>query len=252
MSLIKQPFGFGVGGAYQANSVRFDGSSDCFQWKTTSMTINNGKAGTISVWLDPMGNDGAVREIIRSVGEWFEAQFNTDNKFRVRAWNGSAYAFNMYSTDTYIATDGWTHFLATWNLATGTNYMYVDSVDVLDGGSATSDFTIDYQTTGWTNFAHNGSGGVGMWIYDGEVADLWFDDSYMDITDSANRLKFIDGDGKPVDLGDDGSKPTGSSPILYQSKREGEDADDFGTNKGTGGDITLQSSIADGSSSPSD
>ena len=247
MSLIKQPFGFGAGVAYQANSVLFDGSD--YQKRDTPITITNGKAGTVSVWLDLMGNDSAIREIIRSVGEYFEVRFGTDNKFRVRAWGGSGYPFDMYSTDTYIATDGWTHFLATWNLATGTNYMYVDSVDVLDGGSATSDFTIEYNSTGWSNFGHtNGY----LWLYDGEVADLWFDPTYMDITDSANRLKFIDGDGKPVDLGDDGSEPTGSSPVLYQSKREGEDADDFATNKGTGGDITLTGPLADGSSSPSD
>ena len=60
----------------------------------------------------------------------------------------------------------------------------------------------------------------------------------------SNRRKFIDSAGKPVDLGADGSTPTGSSPLIYLSLREGEGAEQFAVNRGTGIDFTVRGSVS--------
>jgi len=54
--------------------------------------------------------------------------------------------------------------------------------------------------------------------------------------------------GKPVDLGPNGSTPTGSAPSLFFSGN----ATSFATNQGTGGAFTLTSALTNATTSPSD
>ena len=67
----------------------------------------------------------------------------------------------------------------------------------------------------------------------GSIGFLAFDTTYLDFSQEANRLKFFDAFGYPVDLGEDGSTPTGSQPLIYINN-------DFhlGTNLGSGGGFT--------------
>ena len=67
---------------------------------------------------------------------------------------------------------------------------------------------------------------------------------FVDFSIESNRRKFIDSEGKPVDLGADGSTPTGSSPLIYLSLREGEGAEQFAVNRGTGIDFTVRGSVS--------
>ena len=79
-------------------------------------------------------------------------------------------------------------------------------------------------------------------------SDLWIEYTHLDLDVVGNRRKFISGDKKPVFLGTDGSKPTGSAPPVYFSG----DATDFSTNKGDGGAFTLTGTLTNSSTSPSD
>ena len=64
----------------------------------------------------------------------------------------------------------------------------------------------------------------------------------------ANRRKFIDVDGKPVDLGSDGSTPTGTVPLMFFSGP----TDDWHINKGSVGGFTETGAFTDAPYSPSD
>jgi hypothetical protein len=87
----------------------------------------------------------------------------------------------------------------------------------------------------------------------GDLADLWIApgvsllDGSGDIATSTRR-KLIDASGKPVDLGSDGSIPTGTAPSVFLSGN----ASSFSTNKGTGGAFTTTGTLTDATSSPSD
>lgn len=49
-----------------------------------------------------------------------------------------------------------------------------------------------------------------------DLAEIWFAPGvFLDFSNPANRAKFHDNSHKPVRLGDDGSTPTGSPPLLY-------------------------------------
>jgi hypothetical protein len=80
------------------------------------------------------------------------------------------------------------------------------------------------------------------------VADFYLNtDETLDISVEANRRKFIDAVGKPVDLGATGATPTGSQPAVFMTGA----AASFG-NVGYAGAFTLTGTLADAPSSPSD
>lgn len=59
--------------------------------------------------------------------------------------------------------------------------------------------------------------------------------AFFDLAVTANRRKFIDGFGYPVDLGSNASGPTGTSPQIYLSVRDAGMPAEMLTNRGTGG-----------------
>lgn len=79
------------------------------------------------------------------------------------------------------------------------------------------------------------------------ASHLWYADStYIDLSVQANRLKFIDAAGKPIDLGDDGSEPTGAQPRVFAP--DGNPS----TNLGSVGNFTITGAVTQCASSPTD
>jgi len=78
-----------------------------------------------------------------------------------------------------------------------------------------------------------------------DIADFYVAiGQFLDLSNPANIAKFI-ADGKPVDLGADGSLPTGTAPTIFFSGN----ASSFTTNKGTGGAFTLTGELTDADAS---
>jgi probable HAF family extracellular repeat protein len=85
----------------------------------------------------------------------------------------------------------------------------------------------------------------------GFVADHWFGStaSFVDLTVTANRRKFINADLSPVDLGANGQNPFGTAPQIYQHMAANGPTSDWLTNKGSIGGtfaVTSGSVAADG------
>ena len=144
------------------------------------------------------------------------------------------------SSDTYrarieaydiISENVWYHAIASFDTASGQGRLYINDVEVdydmrnvASGGQV-----MDIQSGAYMVHFFGWPGG-----FEGEIADFWYDDSYVDLSVEANRRKFISGGGKPVGLGADGSGPTGAQPLIFFSG----DATQWGTNKGRGGTFT--------------
>lgn len=77
-----------------------------------------------------------------------------------------------------------------------------------------------------------------------ELAFVWV--AVGQYVTAANVTLFRDGGGNPVDLGADGSTPTGTAPTYYLVGP----AANFSTNLGTGGAVTLVGSITDAANGP--
>jgi len=108
---------------------------------------------------------------------------------------------------------------------------------------------INYTVESWVV----GASSTGTFKFNGAIAELWFNmGQYLDFSVEANRRKFISATGKPVNLGSDGSTPTGVAPIVYQRINGGDAAAGFATNLGTGGNFSVVGSLDIASTSPSD
>jgi len=231
---------------YTPNTVHFNGTN-VYLIKSTEFTgLSDGKEGTFSGWFDFTGRDGEQQIFLRNNSGFFFAEKSGANTILFKGFESDATP-NMVieSTSTFTASDGWLHTLLAWNLATPEVHLYIDDVDDIDAGSTVAvNADIDYTRGGW------GVGSLDVPAPDfelqGDCADLWWNPSFIDITQKVNRRKFINSGGKPVDLGANGELPLGSTPMVFLSG----DTSTWHTNLGTGGGFTENGALTDGSSNP--
>jgi hypothetical protein len=139
-------------------------------------------------------------------------------------------------------------------LSTGTNYYVQLSCDLANASNRSIYINGSLDATTWATYTNDSInfsalyGAIGarpdgtVSLYDGRLSELYFSTQYIDFTLEANRLKFRDAFGNPVDLTqqiEDGAIPT---PAIYM--RFPPTA--FGTNSGTGGNFTVNGTITDG------
>ena len=140
-----------------------------------------------------------------------------------------------------------------WNRAANTLYNVMVCVDMAD--SSKTKMYINGVDSGWTLGTHtndfldlskprniignyfNGSSGI-----TGKISEFYFTTDYIDFRQEANRLKFRDAFGNPVNLTQQIEDAAIPNPAIYM--RFPPTA--FGTNSGTGGDFTVNGTITDG------
>lgn len=239
-------FGYIVAKPFQVNAVHFDGTSDYLTRGGGLTGAADSKVGTISAWINLTGGNGAVMAVVASEGVTFGLTRLDTSELRVRAENSAGTTILAAQTsNTYTDSSGWVHILSSWDLASTTVYLYIsDVVDLASTPKTVTNDTIDYTVTNWSVGSYTNANGK----LNADLADLWFDDSYMNISLEANRRKFIDASGNPVNLGTTGANPTGSSPLVFMSGA----TDSWHTNKGTGGGFTENGALTTASTSPSD
>jgi hypothetical protein len=248
MLTVNAASGFGAGSAavpYASDAVLFDGTNDYLSRGADLTGMANGKLGTLSVWLDFAGGDGVEIRFLNSNTD-FNCWKLTTNKLQIVGQDASGYV-DFRSTTSFVAASGWQHLLTSWDVGNSAGHLYLNGVDDLNQVT-NADGTIDYTGTDWT--IGSGPGGAGK--ANVNMADMCFDPTYIDLSVAGNRAKFIDGSSKPVDLGADGSTPTGSQPILFHHIDVDAAASTFATNLGTGGGFTENGSLTVSSTSPTD
>jgi hypothetical protein len=223
-------------GTYNANATYFNGSS--LLTRSADLTgLSDSKTGTVSFWF----NTSLGAQILRIPTGLFV--YISNGKVYVGGDTSSGtVTLNANTANTYDDSN-WHHCIASWDLSSATFQMYIDDV---------SDATVVTNLN--NNISYTGGsglwptvGGAGTGDYTGSLSELWFDTTHIDLSNSANRAKFIGSDGFPVNLGSNGSTPTGTSPIIYLKNT----AATFGTNSGTGGDFTASGSLSIAPTSPS-
>lgn len=234
---------------YDAEAVLFDGT-DRIKRGAALTSISSGKVGTFSCWFRVYASDGGFKTFIEpgtATGPGIQVYRWNTNKIAIvgrNAANGTI--LSMASVTNYVNGMSWAHLLASWDLAAGVGHLYVNDADDRAAAPTLTNDTIAYATpTEWTIGArHDGNIPFG-----GDMCDLYLNtDAYIDITNVTNRRKFITAGLKPVDLGADGSAPTGSQPVIFQKNPLAT----WPTNVGYGGGFTLTGTLTSASSSPSD
>lgn len=192
-------------------------------WAKSTLTVevgDSGENGFFDLSIDVSGNDATFSANL------YDSGFNGDTVEGMAAGAG---------------TDGeWHHYLLSYD-ASDENKCKV----IIDGANVTNNvsfFNVANPTlAGETNFIVLPDSAC-------DVAEYYVAfGQWLDLTNPVNVAKFI-GDGKPVNLGADGSLPTGVAPTILFSG----DASSFATNKGTGGAFNLTGSLTNAATSPSD
>ncbi|MDO9081183.1 MAG: hypothetical protein Q7U44_10320 [Desulfuromonadales bacterium] len=232
----RPPSGYVTQGRY------FDGVND-YATKAANLCAD-GKVLSGSLWLRQSAF--ATAGVILSTH--LVANLSPGFSFRFTPFSG---AFNLLARDSSIRLNAaisgvsgrtdWHNYLFSFDMADAAKRSLL-----LDGGGAAT-WTIYTNTnldfaTGLTNIGAFGDLTTRSQV---NIAELWLTNSYIDFTDQANVKKFFK-DGKPVNLGANGSTPTGAQPLIYMPY--GDPAD----NKGSLGNFTVTGSLDVSSTSPSD
>lgn len=232
---------------YVPAAVNFDGSNDYLTRGAALTGAADGKQLTLSGWLKS-GVDGgsAVGRILTTVTALaggtvrLRVQKRTTNDIQVAASNSAGtliFSVNS-STNSVLVAGGWKHFLCSCDLSAGATHLYLSNAS--DSNNITN--TNDTMVLTGSDFSV-GATADGTLKLTGDMADLLFWPSYLDLSVAANRRLFIS-NGKPVNPGN-AIRALGA-PLINLSNPLAS----WHTNKGSGGGFTLTGALTASSSNP--
>lgn len=224
--------------SYVANAVNFDGSAAYLTRGGELTGLADGKTFTFSVWAGNLSGDLLTRRFFNTTNTRFTTQISNTNKLAIVARNSAnSVILNYTTTQTFSAAGAYNHFLLSVDLAASSLQLYINDVVVTAFDGATSvDDAVDFTNTEFAIGAN--TDGTGKFA--GNMSEFWLNSGSLDLSTAANRRKFISAAGKPVNLGTDGSVPTGAAPVVYL----GGAGSGWATNKGSGGGFTINGSLA--------
>lgn len=232
---------------YVTEGVTFNGTTNVLTHAGGLSGGGSSNVATISFWLKPSTSNGYIFSD-RSDGANFNITFNSNRKINISLIvgpGGGATLHEQFTTTTALPLDEWSHVAISWNLSTSSLEVYINGIqDATPASYSNTSPAIDWSNSnGWSIGCLWGSGTNYYNLYSGDMAQLYINHAvYTDFSNSENLKKFFN-NGKPVDLGESGEIPTGSSPLLFFERRKGQAANDFATNRGTEGSWVLNGSL---------
>jgi len=244
-----------ISSAFRVGAGDFDGTNDYMTRGAGLTGAADSKSGILSVWVRLDAGLGTQRLIGSSASagtsadRWRASRISLSGPFLIVGNNASGtIILQITSTTSYGASATWLHLLASWNLATAAAHLYVNGVDDLAGGGTLTNDTIDYTVGDWGVGGDSNAGNK----LDGCLSELYLaTGQYLDFSVAANLRKFITASGRPAYLGRDGSKPTGTQPIMYLHLNKNEAVANLATNRGSGGDPSITGALVAADTSPS-
>ena len=224
--------------SYVPVPVTFDGTNDILTRGADLTGASDTPSFFISCWVKRIGGIGSAQVIFADDVGYLNATFNTANKFHVVLYQeaGDTQITNILSSNTIVADNNWHHLMASVNGST--QHMYIDNVSVLTSSVNTSGDIF------WEKPIAVGAYTGGSAKLNADIADLIVDDTYIDLSNSTNREKFISATGEPVNPGSDGATAMGASPLIYLNSNA---LATWHTNSGTGGGFTENGALTAGS-----
>jgi hypothetical protein len=230
---------------FWGNKADFDGSTGYLAQTSALSGISNSKTISCSFFYNPdaSGTDQEIVSIQGSTFVWGLRVYRegSTNKLNFVAQNSSnATILNAITGSAF--TTGSYFIQASFDLANTSNRsIYVNGVlDTTTWSTYTND------TASFTNRTNPVIGarldGTYGRFLNGKLAEFYFTTEYVDFKQEANRLKFRDAFGNPVDLTQQIEAAAIPNPAIYMRFPPTS----FGTNYGTGGNFTVNGTITDG------
>ncbi len=247
--MMIDPYRYVTAAGFTYTATSFDGAS--YLNRGANITgMANGPRILSSFWIKMGAGTDDQTHVIHTnaagTGGFIIYRDSSDNRIHVLA-NDSGFNLlvNMASdTDSVKVSSGWVHVLIEIDTTTaGRRYIAINGVDQTHEFTFTtgSDMLLPFANK-W-NFAVNANN-------DTPSCKALFSEVYFTTPAAWQGLStakpkfFNSGTSKPVDLGADGSTPTGTQPLIYLRNAFGT----FQTNLGSGGNFTVTGTLIDGGS----
>lgn len=249
---------YGTGGDFTVNSGPYTGArgpnefwgnkavsdgTTGFLSRAALAGVSDSKTLSFVCWFFYDGNAGKYlfnQYISTGSLRGFNCSIENSNRVVVQGRNSAGtVVFNSDNTAASMITSGFNCLMVSLDLTdSGKTRVFVNNTSAtLNVFTFTNDFV---NTSSSSNFILRS---VFSSAYNNQpISELYFTTDYIDFSQEANRLKFRDAFGNPVDLTqqiEDGAIP---NPAIYM--RFPPTA--FGTNYGTGGNFTVNGTISDG------
>jgi len=200
--------------------------------RAASVFSSESKTFTLNFWIR-RGEQDVGTDYIFDIDGAFEVRLNPSNKLDIQSSSNL-----QYNSNTSIEANTTYHVLVSVDLTnTAKRHVYINGV--LDAGSwfyyVNTPLSIDRSPIALFS-DHDGFSTMR-----GQLGEFYLANSYLDIGQEANRLKFRDCFGNPVDLSAQITAAAIPTPAVYM--RFPPTA--FGTNSGTGGAFTVNTSPQD-------
>lgn len=210
--------GFGGKAAYAAKTVE-NNANNAYIYGTgaTALTTGQQESWILSVWLKPSTVSGTQYLLHTKNAPAFKyiGAYLTTTAIAVLAGGGTNGLNFKQSSTGVIDTNSLQHILISVDLSRANAdkiQVYVDDADVTMGSITAT--TGSNNMDGEWGFLTQTSGGANA-LYADQVSDFYFSLDALDFDTETNRRKFISPSGARVNLGADGSHPTGNQPLWY-------------------------------------
>ncbi len=231
---------------YDPYTAVFDGTNDYARRTASALSnVSASKVFTFACWIKP-DTDGTVRTVF-CIGTGstnrFQLAVQSTNVFSVFGANSSGTTILSISSTNTILAGGWKHVLVCIDMDdyAKTRIYFNGVAETIITATFTTGGTIDLApgtNPRWT-IGGNSSTTPGT-LYSGELADLLFEDVYLD-----DPTKFIVTAGPyPVNPGANGSTAFGAAVPVYLSASG--NGNSWANNSGTGGALTLTGTLGTG------
>lgn len=167
--------------------------------------------------------------------------------FDIAAWNSTGTLVLQARSDVQLSAARNYHVVVSFDLSnTGNRKVVVNGQIISMTWLIYTNANINFSFSG----CQVGRGTNNEW-WNGRLGDIYFNTSYIDLSQPANLAKFVTGtgiDAKPVSLGANGELPTGSIPLIYLPMC----GNNAGKNYGSGGDFTVNGGPFPGARGPNE
>ena len=261
--IVPPPFG-SLGNPYKTTAVFFDGTQDRLKADAVgSNFMSDSTIVTFGGWFRSHSDGGTGETLVQQGNNTFLiTKTGTSNDVIAVAINGPISSIGLLSsassTITLKVADDWVWIGLSFDSSNPDACWICKNDEIQQINSSGSSQLISFHTgtnaeSGFAIAARTNSTAVAK--MDTDVADIWYaPEQLLNFSSVSNRRKFVDANGKPVFLGANGQRPTGSQPYLFLKGN----ASSFPINKGSI-PITLDTStlvgngtIEDSTTSPSD
>lgn len=224
--------------------VYFDGTNDWLSLAADLTGVTTGKAATGSFFF----RRAATGEMtLMGLGaDFFTVKFDSSNRLYILGTSAAAATVLELLSSAVTDTVSWHHLAYSFDLTdSGKRHLYIDRANALASAPSYSNTDVAFNNGAASSIGAT-TGGSNK--YNGDLAYFYWTDEYIDLSNATNLNKFVTAGNKPVDLGSNGSVPTGTAARVYQYGS----ASIWHVNNGTGGGFTSNGELTVSATSPED